>query len=69
MGPALGNVATPRSIEGDIDGAQPTMGAIDLEADGPALVERAGIRRQIRAMHEHVASNQVCLDSIAPARY
>src|SRR5580700_4710120 len=55
MGPALCNVPTPRSLERDIDGAQPAVGAIDLEADGPALEERAGIRRQVRAMHEHVA--------------
>jgi hypothetical protein len=33
------------------------VGAIDLEADRPALEERAGIRRQIGAMHEHVAPN------------
>jgi hypothetical protein len=47
MGPALCNVRTPRSLERDIDGAQPAVGAIDLEADGPALEKRAGILRAI----------------------
>src|ERR1700734_274866 len=47
--------AAARSLEGDIDGAQPAVGAIDLEADGPALEKRAGIRRQVGAMHEHIA--------------
>jgi hypothetical protein len=40
-------VSAPRSLERDIDGAQPAVGAIDLEADGPALEERAGILRTI----------------------
>jgi hypothetical protein len=44
-----------RSLERDIDGAQPAVGAIDLEADRPALEKRAGIGRQIGAVHEHVA--------------
>ena len=42
-------------FERDVDGAKPAVGAIDLEADGPALEKRARIGRQIRAMHEHVA--------------
>jgi hypothetical protein len=37
MGPALCNVPAPRSLERDIDGAKPAVGAVDLEADGPAL--------------------------------
>jgi hypothetical protein len=53
--PALCNAPAPRSLERDIDGAQPTVGAIDLEADGPAFEERARVLRQVRAMHEYVA--------------
>jgi hypothetical protein len=54
-GPVLCNAPAPPSLERDIDGAKPAVGAIDLEADGPALVERASIRGQVRAVHEHVA--------------
>jgi len=54
-GPVLCNAPAPPSLERDIDGAKPAVGAIDLEADGPALEKRAGIRRQVGAMYEHVA--------------
>jgi hypothetical protein len=52
-------VPTPRSLERDIDGAKAAVGAIDFEADGPALEKRTGILRQVRAMHEHVAGTVV----------
>src|SRR6202030_1956501 len=55
IGLALCDTSAPRSLERDVDGAQPAVGAIDFEADGPALEQRAGVRRQVGAMHEHVA--------------
>ena len=55
MGPALCNAPALQSLERDIDGAKAAVGAIDLEADGPALEERARILWQIRAVHEYVA--------------
>jgi hypothetical protein len=57
MGPTLCNVPTPRSLERDVDGAKAAVGAIDLEADGPALEERTRVLRQVRTMHEYVAPN------------